>query len=215
MTFKMCFMQRFGTGEVTPDIRKKDLSEWKGKMLEGHQKHLNRLAAQAEADRKALAKECVELNQFVQDKFYNYGRNEKARQREAEQAEEDRLIARAEARQARKRARIAAAEASERALMEIEDKHSWQHRYYLHECSEIARELVDMYGEEMAQTRIDRFWGIPTAVRDAKNVKMTENREWQAAVDSLRAMCMEVKVLRPYKAEIGKYRDRYSGKPII
>ena len=206
--------QRFGTGTVTPDIRTNELRQWKTQAAVMHQQYLERVEEERKAQAKALEKETIELNQFVQDKFYNYGRQEKNRLRVAEQAEEDRLIARALARKERRAARIASMEANERDLMEAEDKHSWQHRYFLHECDEIAREMQDMYREELAQTRIDRFWGIPTAIRNAKNVKMSENREWYAQIDELRKMSMEVKILRPYKSEIGKYRDRYSGKPL-
>mmetsp|Transcript_6180 Transcript_6180/g.9319 ORF Transcript_6180/g.9319 Transcript_6180/m.9319 type:complete len:639 (+) Transcript_6180:56-1972(+) len=199
--------KRFGTGDFSPDIRTAELTMWKQQSQYLHKLHLDRVAAEERAAAKARAKETAELNQFVADKFYQFGRKEKQRLREAEQAEEDRLIARKEARDARRAARLAREEAKARKDMCGEDRRSWRMRYYEHECREIERERQDMSAEEEMQTKIDKFWGVPTAIRDAKNAMNRKQQKLQAASDELRRLSMQVKILRPYKSEHGQFRD--------
>ena len=95
-----------------------------------------------------------------------------------------------------------------------EDRRSFRMRYFDKEVAEIKRELEEMRIEEEKQTRIDKFWGIPTAIRNAKNNMMKEQANWNESVDEYRKMCMQVRVLRPYSYEVGMYRDKFTGKKI-
>jgi hypothetical protein len=137
-------------------------------------------------------KEAQLYNKIIADNEFSMNRAAKLKRLADEQAEEDRydiffyistsavivilkygrLEARADDRRRRRLARLKAAEESETQMMESEDKRSWEHRYYLKECTIIERELRNMRAQERAQRSIDQFWGIPTHIVGRKNAKV-------------------------------------------
>jgi hypothetical protein len=187
---------------------------WKQQTAYLHKNYLEKKAAEEREAAERRTRECQQLNKFIADQMYMFGKAARQRANDAEQAEEDRLAARAAAKEKRRQARFAAEEKRQRELMCTEDRRSFRMRYFEYERHAREREMHEMALEEEKQTRIDRFWGIPTAIRNAKNLQMQGERDWRGAVDELRALCMQVKVLRPYPSEYGHYRDKFTGKKI-
>lgn len=206
--------ERFGTGKVKADIRTPELSMWKNQSAYLHKNYLERVAAEERCQAEARRKEAEDLNKYLQEHQFASNRAAKLRRLAAEQAEEDRLEARALAKAKRREARLKAGESEERKAMAEEDERSQQHRYYLKECEIIRRELSNMRREEAAQTAIDRYWGIPTSIVNMKNKKEENTAAWVAKVEELRALGMQTANWVPYKFEIGEFRDKFTGRAI-
>jgi len=206
--------ERFGTGKIVPDVRTSELTVWKHQAAYLHKNHLDKVAAEERCKAEERTKEAQMYNKLIADNRAAIERANKLQRLADEQAEEDRVEARAEDRRKRRMARIKAAEEAENRLMAVEDSRSWEHRYYLKECTIIERELRNMRRQETAQRQIDRFWGIPTDIVNRKNAKDVENAVWRAKLETLRAVGMQTAVWVPYKTEVGEFRDITTGLPI-
>jgi hypothetical protein len=158
--------------------------------------------------------EAIQLNQYLLERSYQFGRTQRLRQNALEQEEEDRLLKRKLEKEERRLQRIRSEEAKARVAMCSEDRHSFQLRYYFNDLLLQEQEMNAMSQEELQQTQIDSFWGIPTAIRNAKNAKASDFLSWQGTVDEYRKMCIQVRIIRPYPSEYGLYRDRFTGKKI-
>lgn len=187
---------------------------WKNQVKFLHKNYLEMCELKEREEAEKRKNEAIEFNKYIQDRFYQFGRLARQKQNELEQLEEDRLMRRKEEKEKRKLEKERYTESRNRVAMCSEDRRSFRLRYFNQEQEEIQRELELMRIEEEKQTRIDRFWGIPTAIRNAKNNLMKEQADWNEAVDEFRKMCMQVRVLRPYSYEIGMYRDKFTGKKI-
>jgi len=141
-------------------------------------------------------------------------RREHLRLRAAEIAERERVEKRRMDREARRHARITEAECRSREEMAIEDELSAKYRLYLWEQHRIQCELKEMAAAEAEQTKIDRFWGIPTYLRWLKEEEARRKREYDLKVANLREICIHVRVTRPFADEVGKFRERDTNKII-
>lgn len=187
---------------------------WKNQAQYLHKNYLEKLELQRQEEKEKRRLEAIEINLYLQEKFYQSGKAERMRRNEMEQAEEDRIMRRKLEREERKRIRIAKGEERERFLMCTEDRLSFRKRYFDQESITQARECQEMHQAELEQTKIDAFWGIPTAIRNAKNAQASELLSWKGTCDEYRKMCIQVRIIRPYPSEYGLYRDRFTGKKI-
>jgi hypothetical protein len=199
---------------VSPDIRTAELTLWKNQTQYLHKNYLNKLELQAQEEKEKRRLEALQLNQYLQERSYQFGRTQRLRQNAMEQEEEDRLMKRRLEREARRLQKILQEEAKARVRMCSEDRLSYRMRYLEQDLIKQRQEMEGMALAEEQQTRIDSFWGIPTAIRNAKNAQASEFLSWQGAVDEYRKMCIQVRVIRPYPSEYGLYRDRFTGKKI-
>ena len=167
---------------------------------------------QEEKEKRRL--EAMQLNQYLQEKSYQFGRSQRFRQNAMEQEEEDRLLKRKLEKEERRRQKILLEEAKARQAMCHEDRCSFRLRYFEKDVILQRKEMANMLQEELQQTNIDSFWGIPTAIRNAKNAQASELMSWKGTVDEYRKMCIQVRIIRPYPSEYGLYRDRFTGKKI-
>jgi hypothetical protein len=187
---------------------------WKNQTQYLHKAYLNKLELQREEEKEKRRLEAIELNRYLQERAYLAGRANRLRLNEMEQIEEDRLAQRKLEKEQRRLQKLKDGERRQCVLMCAEDRYSFRQRYHEEDLRLQKRECEGMFQAELEQTKIDSFWGIPTAIRNAKNAQATELLSWQSTVDEYRKLCIQVRIIRPYPSEYGEYRDKFTGKKI-
>ena len=187
----------FGHNDIAPEVHTKELSDWKEKTVESHNDYLQRIADEAAMKRATEVEIFNERVVYVDGRLKDIRRAEYHRQREAERLEELRLEQRAADRLIRRAARIAALEAAERKLMEPEDELSHQMRVDRNNAIIIAKEFEGMRRAESAQTRIDRFWGIPTHQAKLKYEQDVIDAAYRNEVIKYHDICVNSEIIKP------------------
>ena len=92
-------------------------------------------------------------------------------------------------------------EAAERVLMSSQDELGWAMRETRNNALIIAREFEGMRRAEIAQTRIDAFWGIPTyqAARAAEEAE--RQRKYNEKVQKMHGLCLKAGIVAPSEEE--------------
>jgi len=139
-------------------------------------------------------------------------RQAKLKRRAAAIAEEERLQQRANEKAAIAALRQEMIRRRNAQDMYLEDIRSHKLRFYNWEQDRIRCELAEMKMAEREQTLIDKFWGIPTYILREKEEAERRRLEWQLQVDSMREMCLQVKIMRPFDWEVGKFRDKFTNE---
>ena len=190
-----------GVDPPAPNPQQEKLLDWGEKGEEGHQAYLERMAEEARLRRKAAMQKHRETVTYVDDRLRVLDRARELRERELERMEQLRIEQRAADRLIRRAARIAEMEAAERVLMSVEDDSSWHFRLKRHNALIIAREFEGMRRAEIAQTRIDDFWGIISAEARAAAEKLKKEREYMADVQKMHGLCLQAGIVAPTEAE--------------
>jgi len=141
-------------------------------------------------------------------------KKERLKQRLRELKEEERIQKRLQDKAAMAAYRVELIRRQNNDFMKLEDARSHKFRLYEQECERMMRERYWMQQCEVEQTLVDRFWGIPTEVRRLKEREERRRWEMRQRVDQMRAVCMQIRILKPYSWEQGKYRDKFTNQII-
>ena len=141
--------------------------------------------------------------------------NAKQKMRELEKLEEERLLKRSQDKATAGALRLEMIRRKNVEDMTKEDIRSMKMKLYNWEQACIQRDRLGMEAEERKQTKIDRFWGIPTEIRRLKEEAERRRMEMKRQVDLMREVCIQIRVTRPFSWEYGKFRERDTNKIIM
>ena len=159
-----------------------------------HEDYLARIREEERLRRKEHERFITEMNLYVDKRMTELRRKDVLRQREAERREEDRLARRVADRIERRDARICRQEARERIIMTWEDEFSEAFRKDEIEKAKMLAQQVGMTRAELEQTKIDKFWGIPTEIHRRWLLAEKRRLEFEGKVEVMRMYALKVKL---------------------